>query len=217
MLRIKFCGLTRQEDARHAAELGAGFVGLIFAGGPRKLTLDQAARVVDGLPSSVIRVGVFADQTDDEILRTAESLRLGVLQLHPTAAGVGRVNRLAAAFAGEVWPVLRVADGVLPPDADELAAAAGAFLLDAHVPGVMGGAGVTFDWDAVVERVSHLRQGRRLIVAGGLRPHNVGAAVRAFSPDVVDVASGVERSPGIKDHQLMRAFRDASQGVAADV
>jgi phosphoribosylanthranilate isomerase len=216
MVAIKFCGITRPEDAAYAASLGAGYVGLIFAGGPRKLTVERATAVVRGLPPAVERVGVFGDQSDEEILRIAAAVGLNVLQLHPAADAVARTRRLQRAFAGDVWPVLRVADGVLPDDAEELASTAGAFLLDAHVPGVMGGAGVTFDWDAAADSVRRLRTGRTLIVAGGLRPTNVAAAIQIFAPDIVDVASGVEQSPGIKDHHLMRAFRDASQGVAAD-
>lgn len=215
MVAIKFCGITRRDDAEYAAALGAGYVGLIFAGGPRKLTVAQAGDVVRTLPRTVKRVGVFGDQSDDEILRTAEAIGLNVLQLHPTAGATARVRRLQRASSAEIWPVLRVADGVLPADAEELADAAGAFLLDAHVPGVMGGAGVTFDWSATADAVHRLRSGKLLIVAGGLRPTNVAAAISVFAPDVVDVASGVEQSPGIKDHHLMRAFRDASQGVAA--
>jgi len=215
MAAIKFCGITRREDAEYAAALGAGYVGLILAGGPRKLTVERAAEVVRTLPRTLKRVGVFGDQSDDEILRAADVIGLDVLQLHPVAGAIERVRRLRRASSADLWPVLRVADGVLPADAEELADAAGAFLLDAHVPGVMGGAGVTFDWSAAADAVHRLRAGKRLIVAGGLRPTNVAAAISVFAPDVVDVASGVEQTPGIKDHHLMRAFRDASQGVAA--
>ena len=205
---IKFCGLTRADDAAYAAALGASYVGVIFAGGPRTLTLEAARGVLAGTPQSVRRVGVFSDQPVSEIGRAARELSLSVVQLH-TDANPERIGQLRRHFAGAIWPVLRVRGSELPPGASELAEAGDGLLLDAYVAGALGGTGVSIAWDHVLSSVAELRGNRPIILAGGLRPENVGAAIASLAPDVVDVSSGVEQTPGIKDHDRMRAFRDA--------
>jgi len=112
-------------------------------------------------------------------------------------------------FSGEVWPVLRLADGTLPPTAPALFEVADAIVLDAYVPGKLGGTGVTLPWRRLADELAPVRGRARLVLAGGLRPDNVGEANRLLRPEVVDVSSGVETAPGIKDHARMRAFRDA--------
>lgn len=214
MAAIKFCGLTRPDDARQAAALGARYAGVIFAGGPRQLTVERAVEVFGALTPDVGRAGVFAAQSDDEILKAAERLALTVVQLHGDQ-DAARVSRLRARFGGEIWPVIRVAAGRLPDNARELAMAANTFLLDTLGPGGLGGSGQTFDWRAIEEPLRELRAGRRLVLAGGLHAENVASAIATLQPDVVDVASGVEASPGIKDHQRMRAFRDAALGATS--
>ena len=208
---IKFCGLTRADDAREAVALGARYVGVIFASGPRRLTAERAAEVLEAVPANVRRVGVFADTSADAILAVAESARLGAVQLH--GEGDARLmDALRARFDGEIWSVLRVRDGRLPESAAELFAATDAVLLDAHVPGKLGGTGVALPWEALVDDLVAIRNGgsgARLVLAGGLKAENVGEAIRLLRPDVVDVSSGVETAPGIKDHARMRAFRDA--------
>lgn len=208
---IKFCGLTRTIDAREAVALGARYVGVIFASGPRRLSVESAAEVLDGVPAAVHRVGVFGDTDPDEIVAVADMLGLGALQLHGEH-GARLVNGLRARFGGEVWSVLRLRDGRLPEVAAELFATADAVLLDAHVAGKLGGTGVTLPWKQLVEELGAMRnggRGARLVLAGGLKAENVGEAIRLLRPDVVDVSSGVETAPGIKDHARMRAFRDA--------
>ena len=205
---IKFCGLTRAIDAEHAAALGASHVGVIFAGGPRLLTPDRAREVLRDVPDNVKRVGVFAEQSDDDIARSVEMAGLEVVQLH-SAWNADRVARLRERLAVEVWPVVRV-EGASPPDWIADACAAGdATLIDALVPGALGGTGVTLPWTQLAAHLQRVRTGGRLILAGGLRPENVAIAIAALTPDVVDVSSVVESSPGIKDHDRMRAFRDA--------
>ncbi|MDB4876102.1 MAG: hypothetical protein JWM41_2548 [Gemmatimonadetes bacterium] len=205
---IKFCGLTRPDDAAQAAELGAAFVGVIFAGGPRNLTVERAAEVLRDVPRTVRRVGVFAEQSTDEIARAADTLALGVVQLHG-ASGAVRIAALRRVFHGEIWPVVRVTGGKLPTSFADALAAGDGVLLDAFVPGALGGTGVALDWAQLATELQGLRGERRIILAGGLRPENVGQAIAALAPDVVDVSSGVESAPGIKDHHRMRAFRDA--------
>ncbi|MEP6493586.1 MAG: phosphoribosylanthranilate isomerase [bacterium] len=207
-VEIKFCGLTRSEDANHAVSLGASYVGVIFAGGPRMLTVDRARDVLAGVPETVRRVGVFADQTATEIARVAERLGLAVVQLHGTA-GIERIAEVGREFSGHIWPVLRVVDGELTPEFPELADVADGVLLDAYSPNALGGTGVRLPWRMLSAELTRRRGETPIILAGGLSADNVAQAIGDLEPDVVDVSSGVERSPGIKDHDRMRAFRDA--------
>ncbi len=206
---IKFCGLTRPEDAEFAVELGADYTGVIFAGGPRMLTLERSMEVLAGVPTSR-RVGVFGDQSVDEIARAADWAQLHVVQLHGEATRE-RVAAIRRDFSGEIWTVCRVGGDTLPPTLDEAFAVAHKVLLDAYVPGALGGTGTTIPWAAIAGQLYGIRdrRGKPLVLAGGLRPENVATAIAALGPDVVDVSSGVESAPGIKDHARMRAFRDA--------
>jgi phosphoribosylanthranilate isomerase len=202
--------MTRAEDAREAAALGASYVGVIFAGGPRQVTIDRAATVLGGLPRSVRRVGVFSNEHDEIIGDSARELGLHAVQLHGDC-DTHDIEALRRRFKGEVWAVLRIADGRLPPRAAELADTADALLLDAKVPGKLGGTGVTLPWEELRDQLARFRAAGRakLVLAGGLRAENVIEAIRLLRPEIVDVSSGVETAPGIKDHARMRAFRDA--------
>jgi phosphoribosylanthranilate isomerase len=206
-VEIKFCGLMRPEDARYAAYLGASYVGVIFAGGPRVLTPDRAAAVLGDVPSSVLRVGVFGDQSEVEIAKVVDAVGLGVVQLHGGST-LERISRVRSVTSAAIWPVVRVTDA-LPRTLSPLLDAADGLLLDAYVPGALGGTGVSFAWSSIAQDLQAIRAGTRIILAGGLRPENVADAIAALAPDVVDVSSGVESAPGIKDHDRMRAFRDA--------
>lgn len=213
MIEVKFCGLTRVEDAREAASLGASYAGVIFAGGPRQVAPPRARAILDGA-APLQRVGVFARADAAHIADAAGVARLDVVQLHgdPTPEDVRRVREQ---LAKEVWAVVRVDDRP-PPALAELFDAASAVLLDARVEGALGGTGVAIAWPRVAEAVAAARRGRRMVLAGGLRPENVAAAVRALRPDVVDVSSGVESAPGVKDHARMRAFAAAVSAAGAD-
>lgn len=208
MPEIKFCGLTRAADAEHAVALGAAYVGVIFAGGPRLLTVARATDVLGPVPESVHRVGVFGEQTPEEIAVIAGQLSLAVAQLHgPVDAA--RLHSLRGLFGGEIWLVHRVDGSGLPDESAAVSLPGDGLLLDAYVPGVLGGAGRSFDWDLLAPRLDTIPNEKRLILAGGLRPENVARAIATIRPDVVDVSSGVESAPGIKDHERMTAFRDA--------
>jgi phosphoribosylanthranilate isomerase len=205
---VKFCGLTQGADARAAAEAGAAYLGVIFAGGPRLVTVDAAARVLAAGGGRARRVGVFAAEEPDAVAATATSVPLDVVQLHgdPDAR---QVERLRTRWHGAIWAVLRCDGPALPPGAARLFRAADAVVLDAKVANRLGGTGVAVDWPALRAPVERLRGETPVVLAGGLTPDNVSTAIGALSPDVVDVSSGVERSPGIKDHARMRAFADA--------
>ena len=214
MAEIKYCGLTQPADAAFAGELGAAYLGVIFAGGPRMLTAERAEKVLDGCTTRAQRVGVFGAARAEEIGRITREARLDVVQLHadPTPADVAAVRGETAA---RVWAVVRVTDA-LPPEVDELLASADAVLIDARVPGSLGGSGVAIEWGALKSELGARRGNGRVVLAGGLTPENVARAVVTLRPDVVDVSSGVESAPGIKDHARMRAFAAAVAGAAQE-
>lgn len=216
MAEIKFCGLTRPEDAREAASLGASYLGVIFAGGPRHLEPERARAVLGKVDATgPRRVGVFATATPWEIADVAHAAEVDIVQLHG-GASPEEVEAVRRAAGCAVWAVIRVGADGLPPEAPELFAAADAVVVDAMVQGRLGGTGVALPWERLAPSIAQAKGKGRLVVAGGLTPENVGQAVVALRPNVVDVSSGVESAPGIKDHQRMRAFRDAvrdSEGV----
>ncbi len=212
MAEIKFCGMTRAADAALAVEWGASYVGVVFAGGPRRQDDASATAVLSPVREPVGRVGVFGPDSPDSIADRARRLGLRAVQLQgdPQAS---HVDAIRALWPGAVWAALRVAGPELPGYAAELFAVADAVVLDARVDGALGGTGVALPWHEIADAVAALRTSRaaraRLVLAGGLRPGNVGDAVRALRPDVVDVSSGIESTVGIKDAERMRAFRDA--------
>jgi phosphoribosylanthranilate isomerase len=208
---VKFCGLTRPEDAREAARLGAAFVGTIFAGGPRAVTAERAREIYDAATGGPAAVGVFGADEPGVIAKGAVSAGVEVIQLHgdPRAADV---RAMRSRFGGRIWAVARADGSLLPEWTEELFHEADAVLLDARVKGRLGGTGVALEWSALADAVQALRGRTPVVLAGGLTPVNVAEAVRTLAPDVVDVSSGVESAPGIKDHAKMRAFIDAAQG-----
>ena len=215
MVELKFCGLTRAADAACAVSLGAAYLGTIFAGGPRLRTASEARAIFDGVASagSVQRVGVFGAQPASEITAIAVEAGLHVVQLHGES-GPSLVEALRRSFSGEIWRVMRVRGAAHPGALRAAAAGVEGLVLDAHVDGQLGGTGVTLDWGTLAAALDAAGRPARLILAGGLTSANVGEAVRLVAPDVVDVSSGVESAPGIKDHVRMRAFFSAAQGRA---
>jgi phosphoribosylanthranilate isomerase len=202
MTSIKICGITRREDAQEAARLGATFVGFVlWAGSPRAATIEMVRAIVPALPGDVTPVGVFVNPTSDAINAAADAgIRLA--QVHGDAT-----NDFVDARVPVIRAVHLAADrdeGVEPDVDDEL------IVLDAHDPLKQGGTGKTIDWI----RAARVAKTRRIILAGGLTPFNVRQAIEQVQPFAVDVASGVESSPGIKDHGLLRAFIAAAKEQA---
>lgn len=208
---IKFCGLTRREDVAAADRLGAAYAGVIFAGGPRMQTIDSARPLLEGT-ASLRPVGVFRSGARDELRSALAALPLAVVQLH---GDVTEREVAAARDAGarEVWAVARVGAAGLPGEIETLFQVADAVVLDTATASGLGGSGERFDWEQVADRLSTMPRRARMVLAGGLRPDNVAGAIRTLRPDVVDVSSGVESSPGIKDFDLMRRFVDAVGSV----
>jgi phosphoribosylanthranilate isomerase len=206
MTRIKFCGLTRREDVIMAADLGAGAVGFIFwPKSPRAVTPEQARTLVKVLPPFLAVVGVFVDQPAHEIQEIVKFVGLTAVQLH------GRETPAdAATFDGHVIKAIGERDQQI----DLVTTAAEwpervVLLVDGIDPQQRGGTGTLGDWSAA----AMLARTRRVILAGGLRPENVAEAIRQVQPYAVDVSSGVELRPGIKDHARMQAFADAVRSV----
>lgn len=213
---VKVCGLTRPEDAANAEAVGAAYLGAILAGGPRLVTPARARDVLGPRRHTVRRVGVFGDQPSRQVLVIAEAIDLDVLQLHG-ARTPDDVARIAAESGRMVWPVLRVTGTALSGEAAALARVAGHLVLDAHVAGQLGGTGVALDWSGLRRAVATLRDEvptAHIVLAGGLRPANVATAIQLLSPQVVDVSSGVETAPGVKDPELVEQFVMAARGAA---
>lgn len=203
---IKICGLTRAEDAVAAAEAGADAIGLVFAESPRKVTVDAARSIVRELPPHVLRIGVFVDETPAEIARIVAASELDRVQLH------GFVDPMVRALTGtRVLRAFRARNTEVLTEIRE--SAESTFLLDAWSPDAVGGTGETFDW-SVAEQA---REFGRLILAGGLDAANVGTAIQRVRPFGVDVSSGVEEAPGLKDPGKIRAFVDAVHAADRDL
>jgi phosphoribosylanthranilate isomerase len=210
--RIKFCGITRAEDAELAVSLGAWAVGMIlWPGSPRAVTPDQMIEIAAAVRRGAELVGVFVNPTLQEVAEIAEAARLTMLQFHGQE-GPAFCAEAARRTGCRVIKVARVRTGA---DIHALAPFHTDYhLLDSYVAGVPGGTGETFAWDLAADykRLVPRQRGAApvpVILCGGLRPANVGAAISVVQPFAVDVASGVERSPGVKDPGLMREFAGA--------
>ena len=196
--RVKICGLTRLEDAQRAVDLGAAALGFnFFPPSPRYVEPRSARAIVRQLPPFFTAVGVFANETDaGRVISQAREGGVTTVQLHgpsfPALDGLLEVFRLVVAVA--------VGQGFKPGELGKIKASA--YLLDTFDPERLGGTGRTFDWNAAREA----KQYGPIILAGGLTPANVAMAVRAVRPFAVDVASGVESAPGIKDFAKLQAF-----------
>ena len=197
MTRIKICGITSIEDALAAVDAGADALGFNFAAGPRKIEPALAIEMIAQLPPFVTVVGVFIGE-DPTIAAIADGCGVQVIQLHG-----GESEEFAISLSPR--PVIRVihASDAGAIEAIPSYASASAILLDTSVAGKLGGTGRTFDWDIAVRAKEY---GKPIILAGGLNPVNVAAAVAKVGPYAVDVASGVESSPGKKDYRLMKEF-----------
>ena len=196
--RVKICGITRAEDASLAAELGAAALGFNFySKSPRAIPPAAAAGIIRALPPFIVPVGIFADEADAGwILTVAGKACVRAVQIHgPRLPDLDKLT--------ERYPlILAVSVGADFKAASLAETRASAYMLDTSDSKLLGGTGKTFDWRIAREAAPY----GPIIVAGGLKPENVGAAIREARPYGVDVASGVESNPGIKDSAKLRAF-----------
>lgn len=203
---VKICGLTRPADAADAVRLGARYLGVVFAGGPRRVTAAVAEAVVAAAAAAVPVLGVFGSQSGDEILQLRDATGLSGAQLHG-GASPGLLARLRQEGM-LILPVVHLAgtDDLALLKREELADLP--VLIEPRVSGQLGGTGQSLPLELAIAARAELA-GRRMFLAGGLTPANVGAAVAVIHPDVVDVSSGVEQIPGIKDSGRMAQFMEA--------
>jgi phosphoribosylanthranilate isomerase len=208
--RIKHCGITSLDDAQRAAEAGAWALGMIFwDGSPRRCAPDEAQLIGAALRRTLNLVGVFVNARLEEIDDAVQAAGLSHVQLHGDEGPVF-CSEVARRTGAKVMKAVRV-------QSRATLQAAAAFhtdylLLDAHVEGVPGGTGRTIDW----ELVRGARLVAPIILSGGLTPDNVAAAIAATEPYAVDVASGTEAAPGIKDPAKLQAFGEAVRAADAD-
>jgi len=195
--RVKICGITRAEDGLEAARSGADAIGLVFySRSPRAVDVTRALEIIAVLPPFVTRVGLFVDAGEDDVRAISKKVPLDLLQFHGNEPAdycrmFDKPYIKAVAVSQEVDIAARLRD---------YGDAAG-FLLDAWHPEVPGGSGERFDWRLVPDEA-----GKPVILAGGLQPDNVAAAIRQIRPYAVDVSSGVEAAKGIKDAAKLKAF-----------
>jgi phosphoribosylanthranilate isomerase len=203
-VRIKLCGITSASDAAAAAAAGADAIGMVFwSRSPRVVGLDRAAEIARAVPPLVARVGVFVDESPQNVAATVAAVGLYVVQLHG--------NEDAADYRSVGMPIVRAVS--LASDEDVARAIAlpaeVTVLVDAHDPEKKGGTGAMASW----ARAARVAAARPVMLAGGLTPANVAEAIRAVRPWAVDVSSGVESAPGRKDATKMAAFVAAVRSV----
>lgn len=199
--RIKMCGTTRIEDARAAVNLGVDALGFIFVEkSPRNIAPAVAASIISGLPSFVGRVGVFVDKDSDEIKSIVNGCGLTHLQLHGNESPAFCAQLKSWNKSLSICKAFRVGEGGAAVDSKSYASTIDSILLDTYIKGVEGGTGECFDWGLI----DSLHIDHPLILAGGLTPGNIGEALVRVTPFAVDINSGVEDAPGIKNHQKLR-------------
>lgn len=195
--RVKICGITRPVDALAAERFGADALGFVFFPGSSRFVSPETVRTIcRELSPLVCRIGVFVNRSRDFIFQTVLSCGLSAVQLSG--------DEPPGFLADAPFPVIRAVRVGGKGDLLSLARyrPGSTLVLDSCAPGVYGGTGLTFDWDHLTDDLGAYR----IIIAGGLTPENVGHVLGRFRPSGVDVASGVEQSPGIKDHNKMRRF-----------
>ena len=201
---VKVCGITRRQDARAAADCGASAIGFVFwPRSPRSVEPDAAREIRKGLPPGLLVVGVFVNQGVGDVAAIAEHVGLGAIQLHGEEA--------PADFSGIGLPLIK-AISTVPRSADDAIRRFGPdvlVLVDADDSRRRGGTGTAADWPAAAAVAAR----RATILSGGLRPSNVADAIVAVRPFGVDVSSGVETTPGLKDPDLVRQFVEAASAA----
>lgn len=210
MTRVKICGNTNYENARLAADLGADYLGFIFVpSSKRVMTVEKVGEILAKLPDFQKIVGVFCNQPKKEVETIAERLHLKFLQFHGEETALYCDSFMQKGY--EVIKTFHVKDAMSLKRLGEYNVSA--FLFDTYSHSEKGGSGVPFDW-SIIEDKPYVHD--KLFLAGGLNPLNVARAIEKVHPFAVDVASGVESSPGIKDPQRLQAFLEKTKGMKKD-
>jgi phosphoribosylanthranilate isomerase len=201
--RIKVCGITRSQDALYAARAGADALGFIFhPESPRYIDPEEVSIIIDQLPPFVDVVGVFVDKKRSEVEEIIQYCRLNYVQLHGNESSKYAERLFRQSSPCEIIKAFRVGTQTVPDEFKPYVPHVRAFLLDTYEKDLVGGTGKSFDW-SIIEGLKIVRP---YVLAGGLNPENVTAALQSVKPCCVDVNSGVEKSPGIKDHDLISEF-----------
>lgn len=209
-IRIKMCGLTKLDDVAHAAAAGAQYVGFVFfPRSPRNVSLDTAAALAKATPDGIIRVALTVDADDSQLDALIAAVPLDMLQLHGSESPA-RVAEIKARYGLAVMKAVGVAGKQDLAQIDSYVGVADQLLIDAKPPkgsALPGGNALAFDWSLIAGRDWALPW----MLAGGLTPGNAAEAVQRTGASQLDVSSGIERAPGVKDAALMRAFVQAAQ------
>lgn len=192
--RVKICGITRPDDGIEAARLGVDAIGLVFyEKSPRNVSIEQARVICEALPGFVTVVSLFMNPDAEQVNKVLAACAIDLIQFHGTESA-----DFCQSFDRPYIKAVGMAGNEKLVDAMQQYSTAKALLLDSHVSGAAGGTGETFDWNAIPQQYRN-----SVILAGGLKPDNVAAAIRKVQPYAVDLSSGVESEPGIKDAALM--------------
>ncbi len=199
---VKICGLTREKDVEAAVSSGADAIGFVFTTSPRRISAETAVQLSARVPEGVLRVGLFLNQEKSEIDRVIDSVPLDMLQFH------GNESQQECNAFGLPWlKAVAMVNAASVRQAERDFPAAMGLLLDSHSAGKRGGSGKVFDWTLTIPVA------KPVWLAGGLNAGNVAQAIRTVRPYAVDVSSGVEAAPGIKDAESIRAFINAVRDV----
>ena len=218
MIWIKVCGTTNLEDAQAAVKAGADALGFVFADSPRKIERSKAREIIGQLPQGAEKIGVFVDEPCDRILEIAKETGLTGVQLHgdESPMDVGTLRK----GGGQQMRIIKAIRLNDPAAGSQLAIYGAnrrlwpdAILLDSGTTGKRGGTGEKFKWEQWAGVAQQLSDRLSVIVAGGLTAENIGEALKSLSPWGVDVVSGLEQSPGKKDHDKVRAFIAAARAA----
>jgi len=201
-VKVKICGLTRDEDVKAAVAAGADAIGFVFTASPRRISIDTAIRLSSYVPKGVLRVGLFLDQDRSEIDQVINSVSIDVLQFH------GSETEQECRVFGLPWlKAVAMENAESAKQAESEYPGAMGLLLDSHATGKRGGSGKVFDW-SLSRPIA-----KPIWLAGGLNSANVAQAIHVVRPFAVDVSSGVEAAPGIKDASRIRTFIKAVRKV----
>lgn len=209
MVWVKICGITNFNDAIAAVRYGADALGFVFAPSKRKIKPDAARKIIKALPAKVEKIGVFANEDTKIVLEIAKYCGLTGIQLH----GEESVEYCSCLIGYDVIKVFRVGNNL---ESDNINAytdrnSINRILLDTYIPDQIGGTGKTFAWEIAASQ--HFPS-IPVIIAGGLKPDNVAQAIRIGHPFGVDVSSGVEKEPGIKELEKLKIFLERAKALS---
>lgn len=196
-IRVKICGITRIDDALAAVDAGADALGFVFyKKSPRYISPEAARLIIQELPPFISSVGLFVNEIQSEIERCLTQTRLDVIQFHGD-----ELESFCNQFDRPYIKAVRVKTSADIENSFACYATASGILLDTYVSNIPGGTGVSFDWSLIPQPFKS-----QIILAGGLNPDNIAAAIKSVRPYAVDVSGGVEKEKGIKDHLLISRF-----------